>query len=311
MKRSSQLYPCALSACLVALLSAPSAARAGERLFPAYLGAALGLDAERNVPYVEGGGSRQQLDICFATKGKPRPLIVWIHGGGWRSGSKEQNPALFLVKEGYAVASINYRLTDKAAWPAQIEDCKAAIRYLRAHADRYRIDPDRIGVWGGSAGGHLAAMLGTTSDSNEFATASNVAESSAVQAVCDWFGPTNFCPEKPDGEALAVINPPARSGQEMVEELLGGSPSEKVDVARSASPVTFATADDPPFLIMHGADDRVVPVAHSRMLAKSLKDAGVSVKLKVVPEAGHAGREWVQRDLLDQVRSFFDRNLKG
>jgi len=312
MKRSNITKPrpsLEIIALFIALLAAPAAIRAGG-VIPPFLAAAIGLEAEKDVSYVADGGRRQQLDICYATRGKARPLIVWIHGGGWESGSKDRNPALLLVAEGYAVASINYRLTDDAPWPAQIEDCKAAIRFLRANADRYRIDPDRIGVWGGSAGGHLAAMLGTAGDVQDFDTASNSEQSSRVQAVCDWFGPASFCAETLERVpmTMAVSH---RRGEKMVAALLGGTPEARMDVARSASPVTYASADDPPFLIMHGDMDQLVPLEQSRLLEARLKDAGVSVRLKVVKEAGHAGREWTKRDVIKQVRSFFDRTLKS
>lgn len=310
MKRSIPSYSGCFASCLSLFLILDGQASAADSFVPSFLGAVIGFGAERNISYVDGGGRHQQLDICYATKGKDRPLIVWIHGGGWKSGSKEQNPALFLVREGYAVASINYRLTDRAPWPAQIEDCKAAIRYLRAHASRYRIDPDRIGVWGGSAGGHLAAMLGTTSDTSEFETRSYLSESSSVQAVCDWFGPANL-EEDPQEKSITPVVKSPYAGAELVTALLGGSPAERVEMARNASPVTFASADDPPFLIMHGEDDRLVPVAQSKQLARSLKKVGVPVKLKIVPGIGHAGRDWLQADLLDQVQSFFDKNLKS
>lgn len=298
-----------LAALLLAFLAAPAVIQADD-VIPPFLAAAVGLKAEKDVPYVDGGGRRQQLDICYATRGKARPLIVWIHGGGWESGSKDRNPALLMVAEGYAVAAINYRLTDDAPWPAQIEDCKAAIRFLRANADRYRIDPNRIGVWGGSAGGHLAAMLGTAGDVQDFDTASNSQHSSRVQAVCDWFGPASFCVETLERVPMTLAVG-TRRGEKMVAALLGGTPEARLDVARSASPVTYASADDPPFLIMHGEKDELVPLEQSELLEAKLKNAGVTVKLKVVKEAGHAGREWTKRDVIKQVRSFFDRTLKS
>jgi acetyl esterase/lipase len=120
-----------------------------------------GTSAKYDVPYVEGGGKSQSLDIFVpAGAAKPMPLVIWIHGGGWQQGDKAQSPAVGLLRWGYVVASINYRLTDEAIFPAQINDCKAAVRWLRAHAEEYHIDPDHIGAWGASAGGHLVALLG-------------------------------------------------------------------------------------------------------------------------------------------------------
>src|SRR5713101_8014594 len=153
-----------------------------------------GVKALRDLEYVKGGHERQKLDLYLPEKSDgPLPLIVWIHGGGWIGGNKENPPGLEFLNRGYALASINYRLSQHAKFPAQIEDCKAALRWLRANAKTYNLDPDRIGVWGESAGGHLVALLGTTGDVKELeGEEGNPQQSSEVQAVVDWFGPTDF-----------------------------------------------------------------------------------------------------------------------
>jgi acetyl esterase/lipase len=154
----------------------------------------------QDLQYVEHGHERNRLDLYLPEKAESRlPLIVWIHGGGWQAGSKEACPTVYLAAKGYAVASINYRLSQHAAYPAQIEDCKAAIRWLRANAAKYHLDPDRVGVWGGSAGGHLVALLGTTAGMKELeGKGGNLDQSSRVQCVVDFFGPTDFVTWNPD-----------------------------------------------------------------------------------------------------------------
>lgn len=262
--------------------------------------------AKFDVPYREDGSKAQRLDVFFV-EGKKRPLVVWIHGGGWRSGSKDQCPALFLVRHGYAVASIDYRLTGEATWPAQIEDCKAAIKFLRKNASKFGVNPDRIGVWGGSAGGHIAAMLGVTSGSGIFEPGTLQKTSSSVQAVCDWFGPSDLVsPALAEDMAAAGDD----QGPRLLTSLLGGSPSEKPELGRAASPITHVSGGDPPFLIMHGDRDSLVPISQSEKLASELKSAGVKVKMKVVENAGHAGREWARPEVLETVRKFFDEHLK-
>src|SRR5262249_12628746 len=146
----------------------------------------------RDLPYVTGGHQRQTLDLYLPSAEQPVPLIIWIHGGAWRVGSKEDDLPLDYLAQGCAVASINYRLSQHALFPAQIEDCKAAVRWLRANATRFKLDPQRFGAWGPSAGGHLAALLGTTGAVRAFEVGANLVVSSRVQAVVDYFGPTDF-----------------------------------------------------------------------------------------------------------------------
>jgi len=146
----------------------------------------------RDLSYVPNGHERQKLDLFVPKEGKNLPLIIRIHGGAWLGGSKEGEWPNDYLRFGYAVARINYRLSQHAIFPAQIEDCKAAVRYLRANARKYNLDPNRFGVWGASAGGHLVALLGTTGDVKEFDVGENLSVSSRVQAVADYFGPTDF-----------------------------------------------------------------------------------------------------------------------
>lgn len=152
-----------------------------------------GVTVHRDLVYAQVGQRNLPLDLYLPTSDKPLPVIVWIHGGGWPTGSKgNAGPARPLVGQGYAVADVEYRLSGEAIFPAQIQDCKAAIRWLRGNAKQYNLDGDHIGVWGSSAGGHLVALLGTSGDVAEFDTAAHAEFSSRVQAVCDWFGPTDL-----------------------------------------------------------------------------------------------------------------------
>ncbi len=231
----------------------------------------------------------------------PLPLIVWIHGGGWRGGSKESTPAQPMLTRGYAVASINYQLSLHAKFPAQIEDCKAAIRWLRAHAKKYRLDGDHIGVWGGPAGGHLVALLGTAGDAKEWDNlGGNENQSSRVQAVCDWYGPSDF----------VLIAGTSQTANSAVAELLGGPVVDNKDKAVMASPVTYVTKDDPPFLIMQGNQDKTVPAAQSEVLADALTKSGVEVTLKIIDGAAHGGPQFSNADSMKLIGDFFDKHLK-
>ena len=272
---------------------------------PAVLAEALRV--ERDLVYAEPDGRPQYLDLFVPKEGaRPFPLVVWIHGGGWQTGSKTgAGGVLRLTPFGYAVASIDYRLTDVAKFPAQIEDCKAAIRWLRAHAAQYRIDPDRIGVWGGSAGGHLVALLGTTGSTREFDVGANLDVSSRVQAVCDFFGPSDF---------LAIINGPnthvLNTADGPMGKLLGGPPRERLDLAQRASPVTYVAKDNAPFLIVHGTLDPTVPPAQSQILYDMLVQTGVEAQLHFIPGAKHGGPEFSSPEVNAMIRTFFDRHLK-
>ncbi|MFZ5830867.1 MAG: alpha/beta hydrolase fold domain-containing protein [Planctomycetota bacterium] len=270
-----------------------------------------GVVAHRDLAYVDRGHARQKLDLYLPEKAdSPLPLIIWIHGGGWAAGSKDNCQPLRqgYIERGYAVASIGYRLSGDAIFPAQIEDCKAAIRWLRAHAAQYHLDPDRFGVWGSSAGGHLVALLGTSGDVKEFDVGSNLDQSSRVQAVCDYFGPTDLL--QMDAHAL----PSARLKHDPVgspeSRLIGGAIQENKDKVRRANPITYVSNDDPQFLIVHGDQDPTVPHHQSQLLFQALKKAGVSVRFHTIHGAGH-GQGFGGREIEEMVNGFFDRSLKS
>ena len=270
-----------------------------------------GFEAARDVLYGDAPGAANKLDVYWA--GKPegkRPLIVWVHGGGWEGGDKAGCPALGMVPRGYVVASINYRFSREAIFPAQIEDCKGAIRFLRAHANDYHIDPDKIGVWGASAGGHLVALLGTSGGANakdiEGTVGGNADQSSRVQAVCDWFGPTDMSQFFQEAGSENIFKPSPKASP--INKLFGGPVEEHKELVAQANPITFITKDAPPFLIMHGDKDQLVPVAQSQILADALKAAGVECHLEVLAGAGH-GTGFNRPDVPKMVADFFDKHL--
>jgi len=271
-------------------------------------GVPQGVKAHRDLPYVVNGHERQKLDLFVPEKADgPVPLIIWIHGGGWQNGSKDGCPPLRngYTERGYAVASINYRLSGHAVFPAQIEDCKAAIRWLRAHAEAYCLDPQRFGVWGSSAGGHLAALVGTSGDVKAFDVGTDLDQSSRVQAACDYFGPTDFMEfvTTPGYESHATAHSPEA-------KLIGGAVKENKDKAARANPITYVSHDDPAFLIVHGDKDATVPIHQSQLLYDALKQAGVSVHFHTIKDAGH-GQGFGGPEIEPMVGGFFDRVLKA
>ncbi len=228
------------------------------------------------------------------------PVVVWVHGGWWRAGSALMRPELLipLVEDDYLVAAIEYRLTPEAKFPAQIEDCKCAVRYLRANATRLGIDADRIGVWGSSAGGHLVALMGTAGDESSFEGDGGWPdESSRVQAVVDWYGPSD----------LLQIDDAFASAHEASTLLLGRHPREDLEAAARVNPINHISDACPPFLIMHGDQDAVVPLNQSELLHAALEKAGIESELTVVPGKGH---EPLGDEALAKVYGFFNRHLQ-
>lgn len=277
---------------------------------------ATNYDLHTDVPY--GAGSDHLLDLLIPRNATtPLPLVVWIHGGGWQSGDKRnrEQPER-LVCRGYAVASINYRLSGTATFPAQIHDVKAAIRFLRTNASAYNLDPARIAAMGSSAGGHLAALAGTSGGVEELEDLSSghAAASSHVQAVVDWYGPTRLADM--DAQLLAQGCPAgsAHHGEADSAEsrLLGctlASP-DCADAARRADPATYATAGDPPMLLLHGTEDCVSPVGQSTVLAEALTAAQSCAILREVQGAAHGGPAWLSPETQDATAEFLDRVLQ-
>jgi acetyl esterase/lipase len=274
-----------------------------------------GIKMEKDIAYIEGGDEAQKLDIYLPEipSEKPRPLIVHIHGGGWRAGSKFPCPVMGLVLKGYAVASVEYRFSQKAVFPAQIQDCQAAIRWLRAHAKQYHFDTERLGVIGGSAGGHLSALVGTSGGKKAFPPIGGHADQSdRVQAVCDIFGPADFttvmqqAAEDKNVKNIFAFNTPS----DPYSGLIGAKLDDKAK-ADAVSPVHYVSKDVPPFLILHGTHDTLVPYAQSVQLEASLKAQGVPVWLQTLPGAGHGGPLFSKPAVLQLTQNFFDKHLKG
>jgi acetyl esterase/lipase len=264
-----------------------------------------GVAVQRDLAYVSGGHPRQALDLYLPHVAGSLPLIVWIHGGAFRMGSKEDHVPFEMLEQGYAIAALNYRLSQHALFPAQIEDCKAAVRWLRAHADAYGLDPLRFASWGESAGGHLATMLGTASHERSFEVGEHLEHSSRVQAVLDFFGPTDFAQmdaqRLPDGQNHDAPDSPE-------SELVGGPIQERrAEVAR-ANPVTYVTHEAPPFLIVHGDRDPLVPYGQSLLLVEALRAAGVPMTFYTVVGAGHGDFDDPQISTL--VHAFLAAHLK-
>lgn len=260
----------------------------------------------RDVEYARVGDLRLALDLHLpARPGRPK-LIVWVHGGAWRSGSRESMPLGALVEHGYAVASVDYRLTPVAPFPAQVHDIKAAVRYLRANQDKLGVDASRVAIAGDSAGGHLAALVGVSSGVAELEgeVGEHRDQSSAVQAIVNFFGPTNLTTilEQSTPHGLGVRVP-------ALQLLLGGQPEDKPELARLASPVEHVDASDPPLLLVHGDQDPQVPINQSHELAGRYEALELPVKFEVVHGAAHGGEAFFDERRMKLVAEFLDRHL--
>ena len=258
--------------------------------------------------YLQSDHPRQMLDLYLPSPvpADPLPVIVYLHGGGWLKGSKADGRrfAFRMVAQGYAVACVDYRLSTDELFPAQLEDCKAAVRWLRDNATRYRLDPDHIGAMGVSAGGYLAVMLGVTRPSQLFDVGEHLGQSSGVQAVCDFFGPVDLT-------QLHEYSTEAKTPQaDQIEKLLGGDPHVQKLQAHKASPLTYLDGNAAPFLILQGTKDTVIPPAQSRLLYDALAKQSIPVHLHLIKEAGHTGPDFTAPKINAVVDDFFTRNLK-
>lgn len=229
------------------------------------------------------------------------PIVVWIHGGGWRSGDKNSPEGLWLVQHGFAIASISYRLSNEAIWPAQINDCRAAIRYLRENAKTYGLKGDKIAVWGSSAGGLLASLLGTSDE------VLNEEISSKVQAVINWFGPTDLLtlPEnivggKYTNEMVAKSN---------ASRLLGKDIREAQELAQKISPLYNVSKDDAPFIIVQGELDQYVIPEQNIQLHRKQKEVGADSELILVKDAGHAHKFFHTEEINQKMLTFLNKTL--
>ncbi len=260
----------------------------------------------RDLDYAGNGYRRQRLDLYLPPAAGPLPLLIWVHGGAFRMGSKADKVPLSYVEDGFAVASLNYRLSQQALFPAQIVDVKAAVRWLRAHAAAYNIDPNRFGAWGESAGGHLVAMLGVSGHVTEFEVGEHLNVSSHVQAVVDHFGPTDFLQMDAHRLAGGMVHDVADSPE---SELVGGPIQEHPERVAAANPVTYVRGDAAPFLIVHGDQDPLVPYHQSVLLKAALESAGVPVSFYTVAGEGHGN--FRDPEVAVMTRDFLLKHLKG
>jgi len=261
----------------------------------------------RDIEFARVDGQGLLLDL-YQPKGVERPpLFVWIHGGGWRGGSRKRVPLNAVVEHGYALASISYRFTDKAIFPAQIHDCKAALRWLRANAGRFGYNADWIAVGGSSAGGHLALLVGTSGDVKELegTVGGHLDQSSRVQAVIDYYGPSDF--------VLRGRTQPERAYTEKSGSfaLLGGKVNNgKVfpELETTASPAHYVSADDPPLLVFQGENDKTVLPDQSERIVELYERAKLPATLVLVDKAAHGGRKFYSGEHLQTALRFLDQH---
>jgi acetyl esterase/lipase len=260
----------------------------------------------RDVTYKHVDGRDFKLDIYLPKSiTHPLPVVIWMHGHRWMRGSKDQHPPFNLMAYGYIVVSIDYRLSGEAPFPAAIEDCKSAVRWIRANAATYHFDPDHIGAWGHSAGGHLAALLGTSGGVAELEGAGdNSTFSSRVQAVCDMSAPSDLLQFY---ETVSSLNDgPGRRAKAAVEQFLGGPVEQNSAKAIAASPTTYVSKDDAAFLLIHGENDMSIPVSQSEDFVKELKAAGVDATLEIAKRGHGVGAP----QYASEITAFFDKHLK-
>ncbi len=261
----------------------------------------------RDIEFARVDDHSLKLDLYQPVGAASPPLIVWVHGGAWRAGSKNSMPLGELVIRGYAIASVDYRLSPVAKFPAQVHDCKAAIRFLRANSKQFGYDASKIGIAGSSAGGHLVAEIGVTNGHSklEGKVGEHLDQSSSVQAIVDYYGPTNFLTilkqSTPHGLSVRV---PA------LQLLLGSQPEENPSLAKLASPVFHVDKNDPPLLMIHGDYDPQVPINQSHELHGRYKELGLAARLEVIHGGAHGGPQFYDQDRIELVDQFLTTHLR-
>lgn len=259
-----------------------------------------GVEVVRDLEYAQVKGVSLKLDL-YRPATKPAgamPLVIWVHGGGWKTGTKAGCPVAWLAAQGYAVASLDFRLLPEHPWPAQIEDPVAALRWLRRESGKYGYDAERSAAMGGSSGGHVVALWGTLT----------LPPADKVKAVVDWYGPTDLLTMPPN--VLSAKRTRAELAKANGALLLGGIVMDQPEKAKAVSALHQVSKDDVPFLIMHGTADTSVPVDQSERLHAALKAAGVESTLKLLPGAGHGGREFDSSESRALIQAFLDKHLK-
>jgi acetyl esterase/lipase len=258
----------------------------------------------RDVAFGTGGSQELKLDLARPGGDGPFPAVLCLHGGGWVEGGRRELEQTLnvLAKHGYVAVSPDYRLAPNNPFPAAVEDCKAAVRWLRANAAREKVDPDHIGVMGFAAGGHLACLVGVTEKSDGLeGKGGNADVSSRVQAVVSFCGPTDLT--RTDWDEVAK--------KENLAPFLGGTPEQRPEAYRKASPVSYVRRGTPPFLFVHGAEDKMVPPSHAQDMADKLRNSGGSARVVLLEGEGHALRGQKLRTGVAEMMAFFDEQLKG
>ena len=261
----------------------------------------------RDLEYARAGDISLKLDLYVPANAGSPPVILWIHGGAWRSGSKNKPSIQPLTEKGYAVASVDYRLSPVAPFPAQIHDIKAAIRFLRATSQQYGISTGRLAISGGSSGGHDAALVGVTNGVKELEgdLGPHLDQSSDIQAIVVFFGASNLttilAQSTPHGLSVRV---PA------LQLLLGGQPESKTELARLASPVFHVDKSDPPLLWYHGDQDPQMPVNQALEMLGAYKKHGLDVTFEPVFGAAHGGKLFYTAEQFEEVADFLARTIR-
>ena len=297
---------------LVALLVAVSLSFSFVLAAAAPAGPPPGTTVERNLVFTQAGTKDLALDLYRPEKRSGNlPVLVWIYGGAWMSRNKEGQArnATWLATSGYAVAVIDYRLSSEGLFPAQINDCKAAVRWLRANAAKYGLDVEHFGAWGESSGGHLASLLGAAGGVKELeGDGGSADQSSRVQAVVDFFGPSDFLQmESHILTPTSMKHDPPTSPE---SRLVGGAIQENADKVARANPITYLSKEAPPFFIVHGDQDPLVPQHQSELMNEALKKAGVNVVFFKIIGAGHGGPAFHTVPVHGAVLAFLDQYLK-
>lgn len=258
-----------------------------------------------DIPYASVDGQALALDLHLPTDVANPPLVVYVHGGAWRAGSKAEYPE-FLVAAGYAVASVEFRSSTVARFPADVQDIKGAIRFLRAKQKQYGYRADHIAVAGSSSGGHLAALTGTTNALKELegTVGDNLRESSTVQAIVSWYGASNLATILSQSTPFGLtVREPA------LKQLLGDLPDKVPELAKLASPVAHVGAGDPPAILLHGNQDRQMPVNQSLELEAAYRRAGLSVETMIVDGAAHGDKAFNSGEPAQRVVEFLRKTI--
>lgn len=262
------------------------------------------IKTEKNIVYGKGGDIDLELDLAMPAEGKgPFPAVICVHGGGWKAGNRQQLGQLteILAKHNFVAVTVTYRFAPKYKFPAQIEDCKASVRWLRANAEKYTVNPDKIGAVGFSAGGHLVSLMGAANEKAGLeGKGGNEKQSSKIHAVVSFFGPTDFVEKSWTNDIENIFFIP----------FIGGRYEDKKDEYRKASPIVYCTKECPPFLFFHGTKDLLVGIEHSQKMEKSLKGLGVSAELVTMEGEAHGWSGEKLTKTLNQTVRFFEEKLR-